>query len=206
MLSNFDFVTESLTLIAGKSSVPFAWRSYSRTNGPGRLVLDSQVHEQRGVAAVVEQHVAAGFAVRAGLRPDERLKRTPPVLLERLALPGEDGGALRIVGRAVWADGHSGGCVVLRREDVAARPADVRAERDQRLDQNGGLDGHVERARDAGAGQRLRVGELGAGRHQPRHLVLGQPDLLAAEFGQGEVSDLEVEAGRARCAGGGAHP
>jgi hypothetical protein len=30
MLSNLDLVTESLTLIAGKSNVPFACRSYSR--------------------------------------------------------------------------------------------------------------------------------------------------------------------------------
>ena len=29
-----------------------------------------------------------------------------------------------------------------------------------------------------------RVGELAAGRHQAGHLVLGEPDLLAAELGQ----------------------
>ena len=41
-------------------------------------------------------------------------------------------------------------------------PAHVGAEGGERLDEHGGLDGHVQRARDAGAGQRLAVGELGA--------------------------------------------
>ena len=36
------------------------------------------------------------------------------------------------------------------------------------------------------------VGELPPGRHQPRHLVLGQPDLVAAELRESEVRDLEI--------------
>ena len=40
------------------------------------------------------------------------------------------------------------------------RPADLGAERDERLDQHGGLDRHVQRAGDARALERLRVGEL----------------------------------------------
>ena len=44
------------------------------------------------------------------------------------------------------------------------------------------------------------VGVLGADRHQARHLVLGEPDLLAAELGEREVGDLEVGRGGAgRC-------
>ena len=39
---------------------------------------------------------------------------------------------------------------------------------------------------DPGAGERLRVGVLLAGRHQPGHLVLGEGDLLAAELGEAE--------------------
>jgi hypothetical protein len=96
--------------------------------------------------------------------------------------------------------------VVLGREDVAAGPANIGSEGDESLDQHRGLDGHVERAGDAGARQRLRVRELGAGRHQARHLVLGEANLLAAELGQREISDLEIEAGRGRGAGGGTHP
>ena len=38
------------------------------------------------------------------------------------------------------------------------------------------------------------VGVLGPQGHQAGHLVLGELDLLAAEGGQGEVGDLEVDA------------
>src|SRR5215213_9742433 len=50
------------------------------------------------------------------------------------------------------------------------------AQRLQRLDQHGGLDRHVERAGDARALERLRLGVLGADRHQRRHLGLGDGD------------------------------
>ena len=77
-------------------------------------------------------------------------------------------------------------------------PAHLGAERDERLDQHRGLHGHVQRARDARALQRLLRGELLARRHQAGHLVLGEADLLAAEVGEREVGDLEV-LGRGRC-------
>ena len=63
-----------------------------------------------------------------------------------LALVGEDGRA---------AGGDRRGSVVLGREDVAGGPAHLGAEGDQRLDQDGGLDRHVQRTGDAGAPQRL---------------------------------------------------
>ena len=53
--------------------------------------------------------------------------------------------------------------------------------------------GHVQRAGDARAGQRLGVGVLAAQRHQAGHLVLGELDLLAAEIGQRKVGDLVVQ-------------
>ena len=151
-------------------------------HGAGGLELDALVDEQRGVAAVVEDHVRA-----LAVRPRQGLLGAPPVLLERLALPGED----RDAG---LGDRRRG--VVLGGEDVARAPADLGAERDQRLDQHGGLDRHVQRAGDASALERLRGGELLAGRHQAGHLVLGELDLLAAEVGEREVGDLVV--GRSR--------
>ena len=42
--------------------------------------------------------------------------------------------------------------------------------------------------------QRPRLGVLAAQGHQPGHLVLGQPDLLAAELGERQVGDGEVDA------------
>ena len=97
-------------------------------------------------------------------------------------------------GGAVRADDDRGGGMVLGGEDVARRPADLGAERDQRLDQHRGLHRHVQRAGDARALQRQHVGVLAAQRHQARHLVLGQPDLLAAELGQGQVGHLVIDA------------
>ena len=112
----------------------------------------------------------------------------------RLALPGEHRHALGLLRRAVRADDDGGGGVVLGGEDVARRPAHLGAERDQRLDQHRGLHGHVQRAGDARALERPHLGVLAAQRHQARHLVLGQPDLLAAELGQGQVGHLVVDA------------
>ena len=91
----------------------------------------------------------------------------------------------------VGPDGDGGRRVVLGGEDVAAGPAHPGAQRGQRLDQHGRLHGHVQRAGDAGAGQGLAGGVLGPHGHEAGHLVLGQLDLLAAEFGQGEVGHLE---------------
>ena len=56
----------------------------------------------------------------------QRLLGAPPVLLERLALPGEDRDALRGLGGAVGPDRDRRGGVVLGREDVAARPSGPR--------------------------------------------------------------------------------
>ena len=46
----------------------------------------STVNKQSGVPAVVHQQVRA-----AAVRPAEHLLSAPPVLLQRLALPGKDG-------------------------------------------------------------------------------------------------------------------
>ena len=134
-------------------------------------------------------------------RATQRLVRAPPVLLERLALPGVDGHALRIVDRSVLADDDSRGGVILCREDVARHPAHVGAELDERLDEHCGLHGHVQRAHDLRAGERLLALVLAAQRHQARHLVLGETDLLASEFGQGDIGDLEghAVAGHRKC-------
>jgi hypothetical protein len=88
----------------------------------GLLVLGALVHQQGRVAAVVEQHVRPVLA-----RPGERLAGAPPVLGQRLALPGEHRHAPRVVGGPVRADRHRRGGVVLGGEDVAASPAHLGA-------------------------------------------------------------------------------
>ena len=92
------------------------------------------------------------------------------------------------------ACGDRGGGMVLGRIDVARGPAHVGAERSQRLDQHRGLDGHVQRAGDARALQRLLRAVLLARRHQAGHLGLGDLDFLAAPVGERDVLD-DVVAG-----------
>jgi len=84
------------------------------------------VQQHRDVATVVEQDVGSD-RVAVGVGEVEDLLGLVPVLGERLALPGEDGGAGGSVDGAVETDDDRGGRVVLGGEDVARRPADVRA-------------------------------------------------------------------------------
>jgi hypothetical protein len=123
----------------------------------------AQQDVERGIAAVVEDHVR---------RPSSKWKirsAIVPVFLQRLALDGKDRRAAR---------GDRGGRMVLGREDVARGPAHIGAQRHQRLDQNRGLDRHVQRAGNPRALQRLRRAEFLAQRHQPGHLRLGDVSSL----------------------------
>ena len=155
--------------------------------GPG-----AEVDEQRGIATVIEDHVRPAAAF--GRRPFEDPVGVVPVIDQRLALA-------RVHGRAAYGD--RGGGVVLRRVDVARRPAHLRAQRLQRLDQHGRLDRHVQGAGDARAAQRLLRGEFLADRHEAGHLGLGDRDLLAPPVGECQVGDGEV--GKALGIGCGVH-
>ena len=142
---------------------------------------DAEVDQQRGVAAVIEDHVRC-----AAIGPFEDAVGVVPIVREALALDGEHR-------RAGGRDG--GGGVVLRRIDVARGPAHVGAERLQRLDQHAGLDGHVQRAGDPRALERLARPVLGPRRHQAGHLGLGDGEFLAAPLGELEIGDDEIVVG-----------
>jgi hypothetical protein len=91
------------------------------------------VHQQREITAVVEQEVRSLAALEGGdLNFD-----IGPVLGQGLALPREHR-------NAGLGDGRCG--LVLGRVDVARGPGDLGAQLDQRLDEDGGLDGHVQAA------------------------------------------------------------
>ncbi len=153
------------------------------------LELRAFVHQQRRVAAIVHDQCRA-----AAVGPLERLLRAPPVLVERFTFPGEHRRALRFACRATGfepADDDRGGGVVLGREDVARHPAHVGAKLGQRFDQHRGLNGHVQRPHDAGAGERLLRAVLLAQRHQAGHFLLGEANFLPAELRLREVSHLE---------------
>ena len=146
------------------------------------LHLHALVDQQRHVAAVVDHQLRPQQSTLA-VREAQRLVRAPPVLLQRLALPRKHRHARRRNRRRR---------MVLRREDIAARPAHLRAQRHHRLDQHRRLDRHVQRTGHANASQRLARGILVADRHQPRHLLLGDVDLLAAKLRQRNIRYLIV--------------
>ena len=150
-----------------------------RLDQVGLALFDAGADEnvQRRITAIIEDHV------RATLFELEDLVAIFPVFLERLALHGENG-------RAAFRD--DGGRVVLRREDIAARPAHVGAQRNQRLDQAGRLDRHVQRPGDPRAFKRLRLAILLPQGHQPRHLRLGDVQLPPAKAGEVDVADRAV--------------
>ena len=99
------------------------------------LGLLTLVDEEGHVTAVVDDDIGS-VALAIILLPGEGVEGALPVLLERLALPGEDGGGV--------VAGNGGGGVVLGGEDVARAPAHVATEGLEGLDEDGGLDGHVE--------------------------------------------------------------
>ena len=162
------------------------------------LELDALVHEQRRVAAVVEDEVRAVEALGRPVEdPVGAGASTPRASRPSRRTPGTPAGASTV---PVGTDDDGGRGLVLRREDVAARPAHLRAERDERLDQHRGLHRHVQRAGDAGAGERLVRTELLAQRHEARHLVLGEAELVAS--GLGERRGRRPRTRRVRCADG----
>lgn len=145
------------------------------------LGLLTLVDEEGHVTTVIDDDVGS-VALAIILLPGEGVEGALPVLLEGLTLPGEDGG------RNIAGDG--GGGVVLGGEDVARAPADVATEGLEGLDEDGGLDGHVEGAGDTGTLEVVVVVLLTAG-HETRHLNLGDLNLLAAIIGKGDVSNCK---------------
>jgi hypothetical protein len=141
----------------------------------------AQMQQQRGVAAVVENHVG-----ETAVGPLEDAVGVVPVVFQRFALDREH----RHAGRGDRCSG-----MVLGREDVARGPAHFGAERGQRLDQHRGLDRHVQRTGDARALQRLGRGEFLADGHQARHFGFGDADFLAAPVGEGKIGNDVVGRG-----------
>ena len=145
--------------------------------GPGFEFGPPQSEHGR-VAAVIEDDVGGG-AIRI-CAPVEDIANIVPVIREAFALDREH--------RHPGGGDRSGG-VILRREDVAGGPADLRTQRSQRFDQHRGLDRHVQRSGDPRALERLRCAEFLAQRHQARHFGFGNADFGAAIFSQREIGD-----------------
>ena len=103
------------------------------------FIFDTPVDEERRVTSVVHDQVGA-----APVGPLDRLVRAPPVLLQRLSLPGKDGNTLGVLRCAFTTHRDRRRRVILRRKDIAGDPAHVGAEVQKGLDQHRGLHGHME--------------------------------------------------------------
>ena len=145
----------------------------------GRIAvrIHAEMDHQGSVPPVVHDEIRAGT-----VRPRQGHFRAPPIILKRFALPREH------LGVAEFRDGGRG--VILRGEDVAGRPADIRAELVQRLNEHGGLDGHVQRAHDFEALEGLLVAVAADEFHQAGHFALGKLHFLLAEVGKADIRHL----------------
>ena len=78
--------------------------------------------------------------------------------------------------------------MVLGGEDVAGTPGHLGSKLKKGLDEDSGLNSHVETSCNSGAGKWL-LGAVDATEvHQPGHLILGEGQLLAAPVSKGDVS------------------
>ena len=131
------------------------------------------------IATVVQQHIGIpGLAVL-----ENGLVNAPLILFFGLTFPGKDRNP---VGR------HGGGRVILRREDIAGRPAYFCAQSGQCFNQYRGLHRHVNTTDDLRAGQWLLINVSAAQRHQRRHFSFRQADFLAAELGEVHIGNFIV--------------
>ncbi len=137
--------------------------------------------DQEGyIAAVIDDELGAQI-----FREGDGFEGKLPVFFQRLGFPSEDRSA---------GSRDGGGGVVLGREDVAARPADIGAEGDESFDEDGRLDGHVEGAGDADACQGFFLAVFFADGHEAGHFVFGDGDFLSSPSCESEVGDDEVRA------------
>ena len=135
----------------------------------------AEVQEERGVAAVVEDHVR-----EAVVGPLEDAVGEFPVFLDRFALLCKDRDA-------VFDDGCRR--VILGGEDVAARPANLGAEGRKGFDEDGGLNRHVQGPGNTGALEGLGFGKFLADRHEAGHFDFSDLDFLAAPGGKAKVGN-----------------
>ena len=142
--------------------------------------LHAEMKKQRGIAAIVENHVGSAAVV-----PLENAVRVIPIVLQALAFDREDR-------HAGIRDGCGG--MILGRVDVAGRPAHIRAKMRQCLDENRGLDRHVERTGDSRAAQWLLRPILLPRCHQAGHLGFRNIDLVPAPGRERNIFD-DVVAG-----------
>merc|ERR1719316_725978 len=212
-LSNFDFVTQSFTLMAGKSSSPFAAIFFRRatpvvvsSDTPridlpifvhfiGSFWIDSRIREST--------HLNSGLFVEAGSGSDLSFAYCAsylvPSWIRSVASPPS---STSMSGPSL--PGHVSICSVHHQYSSSVSPFHANTEAVpalaiaaaawscvEKMLQLARLDGHVKGPRHLHALQRL-VLTLHTAVHETRHLMLRQGQLLAAELRKGHVSDLGI--------------
>lgn len=136
-------------------------------------------NQPRKVAPIIQDHVErAVFTAEV-----ERLFYAPPVFLFGLPFPRKYGDT---------RGGDRSGCMILRGERIARRPADFCPQVNKGLNQYGCFYGHVKAAGDASTPEGFAVSIALTNRHQSGHLCFRQTYLPSSPFGEGEVGDFEV--------------
>src|SRR5690606_37476999 len=146
-------------------------------NGQVFFCTGTQVQQQGSVATVIQNHVGLFTG------PIENVVGVLPVFFQGFALDGEHRHA---------RCGNGSGSVILSGEDIARCPAHFSAQGSQGFNQNPSLDCHVQTAGNARAIQGLGGSKFLAGGHQARHFGLGNGQLAAAPFSQGNIGNFVI--------------
>ena len=147
------------------------------------LPLGSLDDHHSGITTIIDDDVWP-----LAVWPDQGVVGQLPVLGEVFSLPGENLGGVGL------GDGGSG--VVLSRVDVAGAPSDIGSEFLEGLDEDGGLDGHVEGSGDSGSLEDLGISVFGSARHESWHFDLSKVNFLSSPFVERLVLDpTSVESG-----------
>ena len=142
--SNLGETTRLLTHTATQhieNDFPLCWVIRCRLgNHTCFFILHALVNQKGGISAVIQNHVWPGRAVSA---PIKDLLGAPPVLFQRLTLPGKDGDTLGVLSGSTTD--HDGRCrVILGGKNVAADPTNLSSQSNQSLDEDRGLHCHVQ--------------------------------------------------------------
>ena len=135
-------------------------------------------HQQGGITTIIQNHVRC-----AAVLPFHDAVGIVPVVGQRFALKGKNRCSARRDCRR---------SVILSGEDIARRPAHLRAQCLERFYQHSGLDGHMQAAGDSGALQRLLCTVFLPHGHETRHFGFGDQDFLASPVGKRQVSNFKV--------------
>ena len=138
-----------------------------------RFSARAQKNVKGRIAAIVQDHVGA-------ILKEEGFIKIIPMLFQGLAFDRENRNA---------GLGNRGGRVILGREDIAAGPTHIGTQSRQCFNQNGGLNGHMQRTDNARAFEGLFGAIFRTQCHQAWHFRFSNVQFFAAIIGKGDIFD-----------------